>query len=87
MTFISTGSSSNRELGGLDFGAVACNLCRKTVPHPDGSEGPVWVETGELFELTEDWTTFDDKDIHICPDHTCPDVAANPAGLKRLAQI
>lgn len=72
MTYISTGTTRTGDLGSIEFGAIACNLCRKTVPDPGDSEGHVWAETAELHDLTEDWTNFSDQDLHICPDHIKP---------------
>lgn len=66
MTFISAGTTSVSDFGIAEWGAVVCNLCRKTVPEPN-SDGVVWAEKSELFDLTTEWTRF--TDIDICPDH------------------
>lgn len=65
MTFVSAGTTRVSDFGTAEWGAIVCNLCRRTVPEQKGAA--VWVEKGELFDLTDEWTAFDD--VHICPDH------------------
>lgn len=65
MTFVSAGTTSVSDFGIAEWGAIVCNLCRKTVPEQKGDA--VWAEKGELFDLTTEWTKF--TDIDICPDH------------------